>query len=310
MIIDCHRHVWPKPKHLLDGSLGGAAPLAHWLEKDWPSLTDQNEARIRGLVDCSIILGFKSKLLKAEIPNDFVKQYVAQYADCTVGFAGVDPTERSTPVEAAELIRKQGFAGVVICPAAQGFHPCDTRAMNLYEKLVELDAPVMIHYPLRWLGPAQLEQARPILLDEVARTFGGLKMIISGLGWPWVDETLLLLAKHINVYAELSIAVEQPLRVYQVISNAYQYGIMDKLLFGSGWPDCTVRAAMKTLYDINEIPRRSGLPAVPREVLREILERDSLSLLGIKYPPMMASRHTKEKYEEFVPVKTTEISPS
>ena len=309
MIIDCHRHVWAETKQLHDGSLGGAAGLPGWVDNNGPSLTDQTEAPIRGMVDCSILLGFKSKLLGAQIPNDFVKQCMDEYADCTVGFAGVDPTDRSTPAETAELVGKQGFAGVVISPGAQGFHPCDTRAMNLYAKLVELDMPVMIHYPLRWMSGAHLEQARPMLLDEVARTFSGLKMIISSIGWPWVDETLLLLAKHENVYADLSAVVDQPMRVYQVISNAYQYQIMDKLLFGSGWPYRTIRSAVQALYNINEIPRQTGLPPIPREALREIVERDSLSLLGIKHPAGMGSRGDKEKLEEAVPAKTSGVNP-
>ena len=309
MIIDCHRHVWPHPKHLQDGSLGGAAARPDWLKNGSPNLVDQNDAPIRGLVDCSIVLGFKSKLLGAGIPNDFIAQYVAEHADCTVGFAGIDPTDRSSPVEAADLISNQGFAGVVIAPGVQGFHPCDTRAMNLYAKLAELDVPVMIHYPERWLSSAHLEQARPALLDEVARTFSGLKMIISSLGWPWGDETLLLLAKHANVYADLSIVSSRPLRVYQVISNAYQYQIMDKLLFGSGWPYCTVRAAAQALYNINEIPRQTGLPSIPREALREIVERDSLSLLGIKHPPGMSSRKAEQERKELVPVKDAAANP-
>ena len=108
MIIDCHRHVWPNPSHLEDGSLGGAAALAEWQENGWPSPVDENDAPIRGMVACSIILGFKSNLLGAAIPNEFVSQYVSQHADCTVGLAGVDPTDRKTPAEVAAHVRRQG----------------------------------------------------------------------------------------------------------------------------------------------------------------------------------------------------------
>ena len=300
MIIDCHRHVWPSEKHLQDGSLGGAAPLPVWQEKGWPGLVDQTDAPIRGMVDCSIILGFTSKLLGAGIPNEFVAEYVKDHPDCTVGFAGVDPTDRSTPKQLDELIGQQGFAGVVVSPGAQGFHPSDTRAMNVYERLVELDVPMIVHYPVRWASGAHLEQARPMLLDEVARTFGKLKIIVSGIGWPWVDEALLLLAKHENVYADLSAVVDQPMRVYQVISNAYQYQIMDKLLFGSGWPYRTIRAAVQALYNINEIPRQTGLPPIPREALRAIVERDSLKMLGIKPPPKMVDKKARHESKELV----------
>ena len=298
MIIDCHRHIWEQTKDLQDGSLGGSGPLPQWAEGENLHLTEAEGSPIRGLVDCSIVLGFVSRLLGIQISNDFVARYVEQHSDCAVGFAGVDPTDRSSVRLVEDLVKKQGFVGVVLSPGAQGFHPCDTRAMNLYAKLVELDVPVMFHYPERWLKGAHLKQAHPELLDEVAQSFKELRMIISSLAWPYVDQAMLLLAKHENVYSDMSIVVGQPLRLYQVISNAYQYQVMDKLLFGSGWPYCTVRAAVEALYNINEIPRQTGLPAVPREALRAIVERDSLTLLGIKHPLGMGQEHADEDAQE------------
>ena len=294
MIIDCHRHIWEHNKNLRDGSLGGSGPLQKWLDDEDLNLAQQEGAPIRGLVDCSILLGFVSQLLGIESNNDFVARYIQQHADCAVAFAGLDPTDRSSPKLLDDLIKKQGFVGAVLSPGAQGFHPCDTRAMNVYAKLVELDVPVMFHYPERWLKDAHLKQAPPELLDEVARNFPKLRIIITSLAWPYVDQTMLLLAKHENIYSDLSIVVGQPLRLYQLINNAFQYQIMDKLLFGSSWPYCTVRAAVEALYNINEIPRQTGLPSVPREALRAIVERDSLTLLGIKHPPGMAKEQDED----------------
>lgn len=298
MIIDCHRHVWSDARGLLDGSLGGAAGLPNWAQGEQPGLAEQDDAPIRGLADCSIILGFKSNLLGVEIPNEFLAEYVAQHADCTVGFAGIDPTDQDAPARAVELITNQGFAGVVLSPGAQGFHPCDSRAMRLYEKLCELESRVIIHYPERWLSAAHLEKSRPALLDEALRTFPSLPVLITSLGWPFVDETVVLLGKHKNVYADVSIVLDRPLRFYQIISNAYQCQIMDKLLFGSGWPYRTVRAAVQALYNINEIPRQTHLPSVPREAVREIVERDSLGLLGIKPPAGLRESQAQKNARE------------
>ena len=304
MIIDCHRHIWEHSNELQDGSLGGSGALPQWGANEDLSLAESEDAPIRGLVDCSIVLGFVSGLLGIQINNDFVRRYVGQHSECAVGFAGMDPTDRTSPRLLEELVKEQGFAGVVVSPGAQGFHPCDTRAMNVYEKLVELDVPVMFHYPERWLKGGHLEQARPELLDEVSRRFGSLRMIISSMGWPYVDQTMVLLAKHENIYADLSIVVSQRLRLYQLINTAHQYQVMDKLLFGSGWPYCTVRAAVEALYNINEIPRQTGLSSVPREALRAIVERDSLALLGIKHPPGLLEEQAKADAEE-VPADTS-----
>ena len=86
MIIDCHRHIWEQPRELQDGSLGGSGALPQWGANEDLSLAESEDAPIRGLVDCSIVLGFVSKLLGVQISNDFVGRYVEQHSECTVGF--------------------------------------------------------------------------------------------------------------------------------------------------------------------------------------------------------------------------------
>ena len=45
-------------------------------------------------VDKSIVLGFKSRYMRAEIPNRYVSDYVNRFPQKLIGFAGIDPTER------------------------------------------------------------------------------------------------------------------------------------------------------------------------------------------------------------------------
>ena len=62
---------------------------------------------------------------------------------------------------------------------------------------------------------------------------------------------------------------------------AYQHGIMDKLLFGSDFPYTSATECIEALYSINQLAQGTNLPLVPREALRGIVERDTLSLLGL-----------------------------
>ena len=127
-----------------------------------------------------------------------------------------------------------------------------------------------------------MEYAEPVLLDEVAREFAELKIIIAHLGYPWVNETLVLLAKHANVFSEVSWLLHQPWQAYQALTSASQYGVTDKLLFGSGFPYTSAAHCIEGLYGLNHLVQGTNLPTIPREQLRSIVEREALDLLGIE----------------------------
>ncbi len=63
--------------------------------------------------------------------------------------------------------------------------------------------------------------------------------------------------------------------------GAYEAGVMDKLLFGSGYPYADPGQCIETLLGFNKLLADTHLPQVPREKLRSVVERDSLAALRI-----------------------------
>jgi predicted TIM-barrel fold metal-dependent hydrolase len=118
-------------------------------------------------------------------------------------------------------------------------------------------------------------------MDEIARTFPRLRIIVAQLGHPWTDETICLLGKHANVFADVSGLLRRPWEAYNALVAAYQYGVIDKLLFGSDFPYTNATECIEALYSLNQIAHGTNLPIVPRESLRGIVERDTLTLLGL-----------------------------
>jgi len=289
MIVDCYTHVWDSPNQL--------GRLADSLENGWSVSADvaggrtpQDAAVSVHLaasrdVDATVVLGFKSHYLGAEIPNDTVAAYVQSHPDRLLGCAGIDP---SVPGEALEEIDRAGddlgMKGIALAPAAQDLHPCDSRAEFIYERAAERQMPVFFHPGIHIAKPCKLAYAQPVLLDEVARNYPTLKIVVAHLGYPWINETLVLLAKHDNVFSDISWLLHQPLQVYQALLSAHQYGVIDKLLFGSGFPYSSPAQSTENLYSINHLCAGTNLPKIPREALRGIVERDALELLGL--PPL------------------------
>jgi uncharacterized protein len=280
MIVDCHTHVWESVEQLGRGTGlwntrgRGSGPPRAGLEA--------HRAATRP-VDKAFVLAFRSYYLEANVPNDFVAGYVRQQPDRLIGFASVDPTR---PAEAiAELRRaheKLGLQGLTVWPAAQDFHPASTSAMRLYPEACRLNMPVMFHIDVTGSQTSKMEYARPVLVDEVAREFPELRIIIAQLGYPWTEETIALLGKHDNVFADISGLMNRPWHAYNSLLSAYQAGVMDRLLFGSNFPYASPAACIESLYSIHQFCHGTNLPAIPREQLRQIVERDALELLGIE----------------------------
>jgi predicted TIM-barrel fold metal-dependent hydrolase len=141
--------------------------------------------------------------------------------------------------------------------------------------------PILFHPSGQFSVMSKLEFARPYLLDEVARTFPKLRIVIAQMGQPWVEETIVMLGKHANVLADVSGLLSHTWQAYNAMVMAHQHGVIDKLLFGSDFPYTSATECIEALYSINQLAQGTNLPVVPREALRGIVERDSLSLLGL-----------------------------
>ena len=91
---------------------------------------------------------------------------------------------------------------------------------------------------------------------------------------------IMLLGKHDNVYSDIAGLSRRPWQAYRALTLAYEYGVVEKLLFASDFPNSTVKESVEAVYNLNKLTLDSVLPAIPREQLRGIVERDSLALLG------------------------------
>lgn len=293
MIVDCHTHIWQSPEQLGRLELGTTHPQgrgraqpgrisAH--KSGWritPAADPDHHWAETRTVDKSIVLGIKSIYLQAEVPNRYVAEYVRRFPQKLIGFAGIDPTERAALAELRIAKEELALQGVTVSPPNQDFHPTDSRAMAVYAEAERLGMPILFHPSGQFAQQSKLEYGRPYLLDEVARSFPQLRIVIAQLGQPWVDETICLLGKHQNVFADMSGLLSRSWHAYNALVSAYQHGVIDKLLFGSDFPYTSASECIESLYSINQIAQGTNLPVVPREALRGIVERDTLSLLGL-----------------------------
>ncbi|RJP42913.1 MAG: amidohydrolase [Phycisphaerales bacterium] len=294
MIVDCFTHIWDDVAALgaavaaVDGALVDGAGT-RVLGESAPEAGIHRHATASEPVDRAIVVGFQSRYLGVDYPNQRLHAHVESAPDRLIGFAGIDPSEPRSAID--ELARAQdewGMAGIAVAPAAQDIHPSHTQSMRVYAEAARRGMPVLFHSGITWGRLTKLAYGHPMLLDEVARELPDLRILIAHLGFPWYDEAIALLARHPNVFAEISLTQRQSWRAYQAMVSAWECGVMDKLLFGSGFPFATASAAIEALYSINHVCHGTDLPTIPRESVRGIVEQDALERLGI--PPRQPRR--------------------
>ena len=258
MIMDCHTHI--------NCPLSDVETAAHL------------EATEK--VDACIVLGGGEG--SSSDVNKELGRYVKQHRKMA-GFGVFDPTADMVAAKSVKSITLDaGLVGAVLYCAKQGFHPAHSRAMRFYEAAQELGLPVFFHNYSPSGGESVLDYARPYLLGEIARRFPSLKMIIGSMGAPFFSETICMVGKYDNVYADLTVAPGRRWQVYNMVLSAFEAGVMNKLIFGSGFPRANAADCIEMLLGFNRLMADTNLPTVPREEIRAVVERDSFKLLGIK----------------------------
>jgi uncharacterized protein len=260
MIIDCHTHI--------------AEPGTEAQRQVWISDSES--------IESAIVLAEPHPEKDSARLNRELSQYMKRH-EKDLGFGIVSPTREKTDIRDLRAIRDDlGLPGIAMyCPYLR-FHPAHTKAMVVYEAAQDLGMPVFFHS----CGPVDIrtvmDYAQPYLVDEVAREFPDLKIIIGSMGEPFVNQTLMLIGKHKNVYADLTISPRRAWGTYNIVISAHEYDVMDKLLFGSGYPSGNPGECIETLLGFNKLLGDTRMPNVPRGSLRDVVLRDSLGVLGLR----------------------------
>ncbi|MBC8309875.1 MAG: amidohydrolase family protein [Phycisphaerales bacterium] len=279
MIIDCHTRLWSDARQLGPST---AQTLMDNAPRSWAEPCGDASAHGRAMscIDASLVLGHRADLVGAHVPNELIADFVSRDSQRRFGIAGIDPLADSVDQDFAMAINL-GLVGIAVSPSLAGFNPTHSSAMRIYERCCEHNLPVIVTMPQPIPAAAVLDFARPVHWDEVARTYPELRILFTQMGFPWIDEMLVLAGKHQHVFAEVSCVAMQPLQVYNTLSTAWSLDVIDRLLFGSGFPYSTPQLTIESLYSVNVSIKGTAFPPIPRARVKEIVERDSLACLGI-----------------------------
>ncbi|WP_432710537.1 amidohydrolase family protein [Pedobacter sp.] len=282
MIVDIHTHVFRSDLHfglsLQDDLKRCGVDPSTWGD------VEENHLRDTQAADVAIVFGLQANASGWEIPNEFVAAHVAKAADRLLFFAAIDPAQTNAMEELQRCHQQYGACGVKMAPLYQNVHPCDPRCYEIYRYCMQHGLPILFHAGTSFVSGTLLEYSRPIHFDTVANDFRDLKIVLAHLGHPWEGETIAVIRRNANVYADLSALYYRPWQFYNSMRLLEEYRAHEKVLFGSDFPFTTTAGSINGVRQINDVIAQSGLPIVSPEIIDRIINRDTLNLLELTHP--------------------------
>jgi uncharacterized protein len=274
MITDVHTHFWI-PDHQGPPWTDGLGRISTRLaEGAIDSVTVESYRRQVVPATRTIVFGLQAQASGIMVPNDAVAEFVREVGGQTVGFMSVDPTRHDAVAEIERCHTDLGLRGIKLGPIYQGTSPLNPLTMRVFSVAERLGLPVMIHQGAIFTNAGRLVDANPLLLDDVAIAFPELRIVIAHMGHPWVHETVVVMRRHKNVFADTSAIANRP-------TVAKEYGVLDKVLFGSDSPMVSAARSAAALTRVVAHMRQFALTPITDEELQGILHRPSFELLGL-----------------------------
>lgn len=174
----------------------GLAPLEHVF----------NQMRCAGLDRLTLLpQDYTSTHGGVVVSNDEIRTLVDMAPDKFIGFASVDPFSNNACEELERAFVDLELKGLKLHPSKQFFYPSDRGLDPIYDICEKYNKPIIFHSGLSWEPYALAKYSRPIEFEELACKRPKLRICLAHFGWPWVQETAMLMVKYRNVYADTGV---------------------------------------------------------------------------------------------------------
>lgn len=277
-MIDVHTHCH-QPQHRGTGWADYAARA--YGDREWSYTPETfSQTMHEGGVSTAIVFGVTAKAADLDTPNDFVEDFCARADVETVPFMALDLSDSGWEKSFDDGVRR-GFQGVKLYPTSGLFDPSDTVHDRFYERATDLGLVLIWHQGATPNPQGSLAFSVPLKIDEVARRHPALTQVIAHMAHPWQREAIIVVRKNPRVFTDVSAAWARPFDGYAALVRAQEWGVVDKLLFGSDYPHWTPADAVSGLRSL-AARRPTDMPHIETATIDHLIESDHLSTLGLR----------------------------
>ena len=130
------------------------------------------------------------------------------------------PLAPDAPQTLKHAVEHLGLRGLKLHPPLQNFYPNSEAVFPVYQMAADLDIPIVFHVGTTPFGPmCRLSQADPILIDDVAREFPNLRIMLTHLGTLWHYEAFMVVEKNPIVFIDTAAYVHEIPQILTPISS-------------------------------------------------------------------------------------------
>ncbi len=165
-----------------------------------------NQMRCAGLDKlCLLPQDYTTESGQPVVTNEEIKRLVDMAPDKFIGFASVDPFDKDACDKLEHAFSTLKLKGLKLNPSRQKFYPNDEALEPIYTICEKYNRPIIFHSGVS-LEPNTLSKySKPIEFEEVAFNHPKLRICLAHFGWPWVQETAMLMLKYPNVYTDTAL---------------------------------------------------------------------------------------------------------
>jgi predicted TIM-barrel fold metal-dependent hydrolase len=280
MIIDVHSHAWRFPDDFSADFIRQAKRAKAGQEVDL-AVRYEDYAALASEPVRTIVFGGKARLSGLWVDDRYVAQYVAAHPDRLIGFLSVDPTQPGWEDELRHGHQELKLRGIKLLSMYAGFRPDEPRLDPLWQYAQRHHLPVLLHTGTTFVAQAPLELTLPRHLDPVAARYPDVPIIMAHIGHPYEGECIVTARKHPNLYTDISALHYRPFQFYHSLMLVQEYGIWDKVLFGTDYPFTNVNGTLAGLRSLNQMLAGTSLPRLNEDAIERMIYRDSLPLLNL-----------------------------
>lgn len=235
-------------------------------------------------VDKTVILGedYSADSAMPLVSNDEIRNVMDAAPGRYIGFAGADPRKEDAPQELKRAFEELGLSGLHLNLSRTRLNVEDERVQALFQICSECEKPVILHAGYSWKPDTPSRYAEPILFEDAFINFPGVRFCLTHMGWPWWEETIMLLMKYPNVYADTAtVYMDSPTKWFKQLFSVsmdidwLQNSFADKVMYGSNMPRWRQVRSMKGLKDLPL--RKDVLDAVLGQNAERFLGKEAVS---------------------------------
>lgn len=270
MIVDCHVNIWNQEHktEMFHSQLKRVRPTG---KVNSMADADTLYAELRQ-VDKAIIFPVRyADSVGIESDDETCARAVAKFPDKFIGFGYCDPRRPDAMDLLVHAVEDLKLKGIKFGPIYNRVAVDDKRLDPIYDYLIRKNVPLTLHMGVTYIHDCPINLGRPIHVDELAMRHPDLKIIMAHMAHPWYEECVVTVRHAQNVYTEISAIFYRPWQFYNALICAEEYGITDKIFWGTDFPYSRVEESINALRAVNTIVEGTNLPRVAKETVDRIL---------------------------------------